>query len=262
MTDVELPLPTFLIIGAQKSATRWLRVHLGEHPQIFTARSEAEFFDRHFDDGVNAYRQAFVGWDGPPFVGESTPGYMMWRNDPSVIAARIQETLSDVKLLAILRDPVDRAFSAFCHHISRGRLPVDARLLDVVRSQRPETDPLSLISGGWYAASLEPYIERFGDRLLVVLHDAVHQSPHELYRSTVAHVGADPAFLPRNLEEVLFSTEGMLPAGASGTETDGIRRQLRGRERMVLYEYFADEIVRLEKLLGLDLARWKIESAA
>lgn len=78
MGEHELPLPTFLIIGAQKSATRWLRLNLGLHPDIFTAGREIEFFNsaKQFDQGTSWYRQQFEGWDGERFVGEATPGYM------------------------------------------------------------------------------------------------------------------------------------------------------------------------------------------
>jgi hypothetical protein len=62
MAEPELPLPTFLIIGAQKSATRWLRLNLGLHPDVFTAPRELEFFNsaEHFlQDGPEWYRRQF-----------------------------------------------------------------------------------------------------------------------------------------------------------------------------------------------------------
>ena len=61
------PLPTFLIIGAQKSATRWLRLNMGLHPSVFTAGREIEFFNNHtrFEaEGVEWYREQFSGWSG------------------------------------------------------------------------------------------------------------------------------------------------------------------------------------------------------
>jgi hypothetical protein len=69
--------PTFVIIGAQKSATRWLRTNLGHHPQILTAPSELHFWnnDRRFEKlGVEWYADQFEGWHGEPIVGEATPG--------------------------------------------------------------------------------------------------------------------------------------------------------------------------------------------
>ncbi|MDQ1383649.1 MAG: hypothetical protein QOG65_1028, partial [Actinomycetota bacterium] len=174
MGERELPLPTFLIIGAQKSATRWLRLNLGLHPHIFTADREIEFFNsaQNFDGrGIAWYRQQFEGWDGEPFVGEATPGYMFWRHRPVVMTERIQRSVPDVQLIAILRNPVERAQSALIHHIEGKSLPPDTQLLDFVYENPPETERLGIIAGGWYAASLEPFQAAFGERLLVMLHD-------------------------------------------------------------------------------------------
>src|SRR3954468_2992808 len=89
------PLPTFLIIGAQKSATRWLRLNLGLHPAVFTAAREIEFFnngDRYRELGTDWYREQFEGWDGEAIVGEATPGYLFWRHRPAMVSERIAET--------------------------------------------------------------------------------------------------------------------------------------------------------------------------
>lgn len=85
------PLPNFLIIGARKSGTRWLRTHLGEHPETFTAGKELRFFNdpQRFAEGLGSYRAGFEGWTGEPIVGEATPSYMMWREHPSLVADRI-----------------------------------------------------------------------------------------------------------------------------------------------------------------------------
>src|SRR6187399_277260 len=89
------PLPTFLIIGAQKSATRWLRLNLGLHPDVFAASREIEFFnngDRFAEMGTDWYREQFTGWAGEAIVGEATPGYMFWRHRPAKVAERIEAT--------------------------------------------------------------------------------------------------------------------------------------------------------------------------
>ena len=119
-------LPTFVIIGAQKCATRWLRINLGQHPQIFTARSEMHFWNNgHRVErlGYEWYRDQFEGWRGEPIVGEATPGYMFWRHQPELDAKRIHDQRPDVRVIAILRNPVDRAQSALMHQMSRRRIP-------------------------------------------------------------------------------------------------------------------------------------------
>lgn len=254
-----LPLPNFLIIGAQKSATRWLRRTLGYHPQIFTASKELSFFNSHrFKWGLDWYRANFDGWSGEFFVGEATPAYMMWRENPTETAARIDQSLPDVKLMALLRNPVDRAYSAFIHHIGRGRIPADADLLDWVRSVPPEHDKLCLIGGGWYAASLEPYFEKFGNRLRVFLHDEALDNPDQVYSQALEHVGAMPGFVPRELARIQDS--GKLPDGSLYATGSGARRELTHDERAELYAYFKQDVKRLEELLGRSLSVWRPDS--
>ena len=246
------PLPTFLIIGAQKSATRWLRLNLGLHPAVFTASRELEFFnngDRYRDLGTDWYRAQFDGWDGEAIVGEATPGYMFWRHRPHVVSERIEETLPVVKLLATLRNPIDRAQSAMIHHMEHGNLPADTVLVDLVRATDPERDRLGIISGGWYAQSLEPYRERFGAALLVSLHDDVDDDPRGVYDDALRHIGATPDFVPPEFERVRFSHQ-------QRPSTDPGRQPLTLEQRRELWAYFADDVAKLERMLDRDLSVW------
>jgi len=248
------PLPTFVIIGAQKSATRWLRANLGKHPQIFTASKELNFWNASkFDErhGLDAYRARFDGRRGEPIVGEATPGYMIWRHRPAEVAARMRRGLPDARLLAILRNPIDRANSAMMHHVRRGRIAPGYRLIDIVRAREPaELDWFCLVSGGWYAASLEPYVEQFGDQLLVLLHDDVATDPVGTYNVALRHVGATPDFTPNDLARVVFSNR----SGDTRSEY-----ALTAADRAALWEFFAADVARLEEMFGLDLSQWAPE---
>lgn len=251
-----LPLPTFLIIGAQKSATRWLRRHLGDHPEVFAPDSEPGFFNGgRFERGLDWYRTNFEGWDGEPIVGEATPAYMMWHMNSAKMAARIDESLPSVRLTAMLRNPVDRTYSAFIHHMRRDRIPPDADLLDRIRSVAPEEDKLSLISGGWYAASLAPYLARFGGRLRVFLHDEALEDPRGVYERALEHIGASPGFLPPELQRIRHS--GKPPETSPYAQNGGGRRELTPEEREEIYEYFREDVDWLEGLLGRDLSIWR-----
>jgi hypothetical protein len=249
MSRPEPPLPTFLIIGAQKSATRWLRVNLGEHPDIYTAPRELSYFNRDRRvkrSGLAWYRSQFEGWNGEPVVGEATPGYMIHRHDPTVVAKRIDRFLPDVRLVAILRNPIDRANSALAHHARRRRLSSKATLLKTVRKRDPNHERLGLIAGGWYAASLRPYFRRFGPRLLVLLHDDVQSDPRGVYERALRHVGAEPSFVPEGLERVVFSNR----------RADDKRAQLSQADRLALWEYFRDDVRHLQWYLRRDLSMW------
>jgi hypothetical protein len=243
------PLPTFLIIGAQKSATRWLRVNLGQHPDVFTASQEISFFNnqrRVRRWGLEWYQQQFEGWDGEPVVGEATPGYMIWRHEPADVARRIERNLPDVRLIAILRNPIDRAESALRHHVRRHRLPKKTRLVKIAKKRSPKIQRLGLIDGGMYAASLRPYLKRFGDRLLVMLHDDVATDPRLVYGRSLWHIGAEPSFVPPSLDEVVFSNR------APGAVSPGLTYE----ERCELWEYFRDDVAKLQRMIRRDLSIW------
>jgi Sulfotransferase domain len=248
------PVPRFVVIGAQKSATRWLRQNLGEHPDIFTPSSELHFWNVEFRVrklGLDWYREQFDGWDGEPIVGEATPGYMIWRHDPATVAARMKELCPDIRLIAMLRNPIDRANSAMVHHIRKGRLPADSRLVDVVRARTPpEKDRLGLVAGGWYAASLEPFLDAFGERLLLLWHDDIATDPVGVYEAALRHIGASPDFRPTELSKVIFSNRNRNPKA-------GPFYELTHDDRLEMWEYFRDDVARLEQMLDVDLSRWE-----
>jgi hypothetical protein len=252
MQPLDPPLPTFLIIGAQKSATRWLRVNLGEHPDVFTAEHELSFFNHQQKVrrwGLDWYRRQFVGWAGEPVVGEATPGYMIPRHDPAATAKRIDRNLPEVRLIAVLRNPIDRANSALRHHQRRNRLPKNVKLAKVARKRRTKIRQLGLVDAGLYAEHLRPYHRRFGARLLVVLHDDVVADPQTVYKRALIHIGAEPTFVPPALERVVFSNQ---PQQASN---GGLTLE----ERREMWPYFQHDVRKLQKMIRRDLSMWNPE---
>ncbi len=103
-------LPNFLGIGTQRGATTWLFNCLREHPEIFVPDiKEVSFFDVYYEKGISYYESFFQDTKGYKAVGEITPDYLYCRHCPE----RIARHLPDVKMIVILRNPVDRAFSAY-----------------------------------------------------------------------------------------------------------------------------------------------------
>ena len=251
-------LPTFVIIGAQKSATRWLRLNLGQHPDIYTAPLELRYFNdgRTFRQGSDWYARQFTGWDGEPIVGEATPGYMIWRHTPSVVATRMRRFNPELKVIAILRNPIDRAYSGLVHHIRRERLAPDTDLLTYVQSKPPETDRLCLVSGGWYAASLDPFRQRFGENLQILLHDDVARDPRSVYEQALTHVGADLGFVPPELAAVRFGNTPPKHSGLRRQQGSGYR-ELTVAQRYALWEYFREDVEKLEQMMDRDLSMWR-----
>jgi hypothetical protein len=164
----------------------------------------------------------------------------------------MRAVIPGAKLIAILRNPVDRAESAVVHHIQMRALPPGTGVMAYVASVAPEQDPLGIVSGGWYAASLEPFREVFGDQLLVLLHDDVDDDPRGVYDRALSHVGLAPDFLPAELARVRFSFQETPSSSASA-------RELTVDDRCKLYEFFAEDVARLEAMIGRDLGAWNPE---
>ena len=261
-SGVELPpAPNYLIVGAQKAGTRWLRYNLARHPDVFAARAEVHYFNtRRYSNGADWYRSQFAGWSGERAIGESTPGYTMPRQRPARTAERIDEQLPGVRLFAVLRDPCDRALSAFIHHMNQGRLDPETDLLEHVRAQPPKADILQIVGGGLYAANLAPYRERFGERLLVFLNEDLQGDPRSVYRRALVHLDVDAGFVPDRLDKVRFSNRA--PKASRYRSARQGRRPLSADERAALYPYFAADIDRLEQMLGRDLSHWRPPAAS
>jgi hypothetical protein len=244
----EAPLPNFLIIGAQRGATRWLRSNLSQHPDVFMPSFDLGFFDDgglFRRPGLKWYRAQFVAWDNEALVGESSPSYLAAAADPPLVAARIDASLPDVRLVAMVRQPVERMYSTMLHHIKRGRLSPRSDLFEMVRKHDPDVDELDLIGTGLYAQNLAPFLRLFGDRLLVVLYDDLRDDPRQVFRSVVDHIGAAPGFEPPDVEQVLFSN----------------RRSVRAKpvslaQHQQLYGLFRDDVDELAAMLGRDLTDW------
>jgi Sulfotransferase domain len=121
-------MPDFIIIGGQRCGTTTLYGLLTEHPCIVPAlRKEVHYFERNFHRGISWYRSFFplrlhkyyaTKVRGRPLLsGEATAYYIFHPHAPK----RILETLPDVKLIALLRNPVDRAYSHFQHEVRKRR---------------------------------------------------------------------------------------------------------------------------------------------
>jgi Sulfotransferase domain len=112
-------LPSFIIAGVQKGGTTALSALLCTVEIIsFSKKKEVHFFDnsRHYSGGITEYLKQFYEWDyaptkglNPPVFGESTPFYIASRD----ACRRISETVPDVKMIVLLREPVRRAHSEY-----------------------------------------------------------------------------------------------------------------------------------------------------
>lgn len=120
-------LPDFIIIGASRCGTTSLYYNMIKHPNIYPGATKASsFFDKNFEKGLNFYKSHFpakifkkhVNNNGKQnfITGEATTTYLL---NP-LVAERISQTLPNIKLIALLRNPIDRAYSHFNYHLIRG----------------------------------------------------------------------------------------------------------------------------------------------
>lgn len=173
-----MALPTFLIIGAMKCGTSSLHHYLGEHPQIqkLPAMKETNFFAGPPEgipyppgarriERLEEYETLF----DPAFEvrGEASPCYAI---DPvrRGVPGRIKDLIPDVKLIYLVRDPVERAVSQYHFGVAveAEQRPLDEALKDL-------DDPCSLYTcPGFYAKQLELYLEHFRDEQILVVDQA------------------------------------------------------------------------------------------
>lgn len=191
-------LPNFLIIGAPKAGTSALSVYLSEHPDVWFARwKEVNFFNVYYERGIDWYRRQFAGATAERAVGEATPLYMYGRP----VVERMASVLPDAKLIVVLRDPVDRAYSQYWWE--RAALSETRSFEEAVRAElrgeRSSTFPRYL-GGGSYRSHLEEVCRHFPrESLFVVVMEEMQERPSVVYREVCRFLGIDDAFTPASL---------------------------------------------------------------
>lgn len=225
MTQPEKRTLDFLVIGAQKSGTTSLFEYLRRHPEIcLPLDKEAPYFSHNVEmqrGWSNYMERTFPDSDATCKWGTVTPHYMaggVW--DASTCPAddgpynectvpeRIRAHLPDARLIAILRNPVERAASHHKMALMKGleRRTFDqaiAQLLrpeELERSRASPAEANSYVTWGEYARILAGYLEVFPrEQILIVFNDALEQEPAELLQQMHEFIGVAPSIMPENL---------------------------------------------------------------
>jgi hypothetical protein len=243
------PLPDFLILGAQKAGTTALYAYLRWHPEITgPSFKEVSFFDRHYTRGERWYR-AHMPVRRSGIVGEASPSYLFHPLAPE----RVAQLLPDARLIALLRNPVDRAFSHYQHEVALGREQLSFQEAIARESERMDGElermlarpayfsyawwNYTYLARGRYVEQLERWLAAFPpDQLLVLLTDELAEDTAGTYRRALDFLGVDEVGLdsyPRIFER----------------EYQELEPALRAR----LEDEFAEPNRRLAELLGRDL---------
>jgi hypothetical protein len=204
-------LPTFLVLGAQKAGTTALYYALSKHPEVFmSAVKEPAYFvapealeatagpgDRDHSPvaTLEDYRGLFAGAGDVAARGEASTSYL---HTPAA-AARIKDGLPAAKLIAILRNPADRAYSNFLHLLRDGREPLHdfgaALAAEAQRREQGWSLSWRYREKGLYGAQLERYMALFGpEQLRCYLYEDYNDEPDATLRDIYRFLGVDADF--------------------------------------------------------------------
>jgi hypothetical protein len=268
-------LPDFVIIGAMKCGTTALARHVAEHPDVFVAREkEVHYFDMQFEKGDDWYASRFAAAGDAKAVGEATPAYMY---DPAAFA-RLADRLPSAKLVAILRNPIDRAYSQYWHNILRGEesLPFS----EALAAEPERLAKQGLATGrrwayadrGRYAVQLERVLKRYPrESVLVLRYEDLRRNPQATCSALFRHIGVREDFVPPSIgSSIHYGRRAWFPALSrltarwpwplpSAVQWLNARRgypAMDAATRVMLVEKFRPENAALSKLLGQDFSSW------
>jgi hypothetical protein len=186
----------FLIIGAQKAGTTSLRAFLASiESHIYISKTEHHFWNREgqYKDGYGlaSYMQNFSGATSQQLIGEKSPSYLSSYEAPE----RLFKHFPKVKLIAILRNPAERAYSAYWHGRRVGAIEPSVTFAQSIQSyQENHGKPYGdLVSPGFYSQHLARYLEFFPkDQLLVLDFNKLLDAPKSELSDALTFLGLDP----------------------------------------------------------------------
>ncbi|MGH7553532.1 MAG: sulfotransferase [Longimicrobiales bacterium] len=295
-----MTVPNFLIIGAVRSGTSSLYQYVRQHPEVFVSKVKEPTFFRFVDadlpSGVpgadwlqeNAvttrreYEALFTTAAGARAIGEGSATYL---SDPEV-PARIQATIPGVRLVAILRDPAERAYANYRGLRRDGidRTPTfEDALRDEERGKRDSWPLAGLVRVGFYHKWLSGYYALFPrEQVRVYLFEDLVSNASALMRDLFAFLDVDPRFVPDVSRRYGATGDVRNPLlRALWTRSMGVRRLLRPflpvrwrntafhwvtrdvvktpmapATRARLIEVFRADIIALQDLIDRDLSAW------
>ena len=296
-------LPNFLIIGAAKSGTTALYHYLKQHPDVFlTPIKETNFFaldgmnidfkgpgdsegvHRNSITNITEYSYQFSKYKNEKAIGEVCPSYLYSENAPK----NIKKYIPDVKIIAILREPVDRAFSAWLHltRDKREYCSFDKALNNESRRiQENWAEIWHYKEQGMYYKQLRRYYDVFTkENIKVFFYNDFKNNPKKIYSEICDFIGVNNAFnvdmdqnhnrggLSRNrLLYNLMMQNNFLKTIFNFFIRGSFRKRIKlfldkrnltslrldPNEKMKYKSFFEDDIRELEKLLKLRINNWK-----
>lgn len=283
-------LPTFFLAGVPKAGTTSLHSYLGEHPDIFMSEVKEPHYFSWEDDGWPQWavreRRDYEALFSSARSGQQRGESSTWTLYSEGAPRRIAKAVPHARIIAVLRNPTDRAFSNWAFNYGRGYDLIDtfeaALNAEPERIARGNAWHLHYTAAGLYYAQVERYLELFNrEQLLILLFEELSADTQTTVERVYDFLGVDPTFRPdtnavhnstylprsRRLHNFLWRSNSLrsalkkvLPFGLSTF----LGKQLRTRNRTApprlapktrhrLNELFQDDVTSLSELLGRDL---------
>ena len=271
-------LPDFIVAGAARSGTTSIARYLGAHPELWMSPvKEIRFFNKHYEQGTDWYRQQFADAPSDALAGEATPAYF------ANVAAmrRMASDIPDVKLILSFREPVDRLWS---QHWMRRSISLEGtdfegtvtREMEAYQKEGPDSPMVGHLTGSLYGHHVERLYKLFPkEQVHVQIFERMTDSPAEGYAAMCSFLGVDEGFRPDNLGVVVNAHTSFRSvklrnlAKSSGSRT--IKRligklnskpgahypELDPELAASLRRFFAPDVKKLEELLDTRIDEWR-----
>lgn len=264
-------LPDFLIIGGQRCGTSSLYYYLTEHPGVVSASTkEIHFFDDFYSKGLDWYRAQFptVAYKqyierarGRHFLtGEASPYYLFHPHVPR----RVFAALPDVKLIVLLRNPIDRAYSQHWLEVAGN---FETLSFEEAVRQEPERTAgeyekmlkdenyhsyshrrYTYLNRGIYVDQLKHWMDYYPrNQFLIIKTEDLYTKPAEVVRQTLEFLGVPADKIDTNREYKKYKVP-----SKTGYKTKDSAPKMNPKVREYLVEYFRPHNARLSEFLGRD----------
>jgi hypothetical protein len=261
----------FLIIGAAKSATTSLSNALSKHPDIcFSQPKEPQFFSKeNWRDNISDYHSKFK--DNTKLCGEGSTNYTKYPYFNINIHDDIYEYNPEMKLIYIMRHPIDRITSHYIHSYNRG-YEVSKDIDDAIKTNQQYLDT------SCYAMQIEPYIQRFGQKnILLLFFEDFISNPQSVIHCAFKFLNVDSIPIekkdldsnksfnrrvlhykydhPKTLWEK-FKKVGLIIKNYFNTDFLDSKPHLSEATKKQIIDHVKDDISKIEKLTNRNLSHW------
>lgn len=292
--------PNFLLVGGEKCGTTSVYFYLRQHPQTFIPSKDTFFFNPETVKNRTEANRRFLSPQEYADIysvpeshsalarGEIASSYL---NHYQEVIPRIKHYLGDIKIVIILRNPVERAYSHYMHYVKD--MCEDRDFVEAIESELNDKDQIPVnrhfFNCGLYCEPVSNFLKEFSAVKILLFEDLVWNT-EETLRDLYRFLGIDDDFhlsravkfnvsgYPRNrlLHWIFFKPNRfklalkkvVISLGVSEERITGIiekfrsgnleKRPMSAEARQKLTEAYRDEIARLEKLVGRDLSVWEL----